>query len=203
MSDINIQIENGYKVVVVGESGVGKSSILLRYINNTFSENIKNTIGVDNFEKQMSEKITLSIWDTAGQERFRGLSSSYYKNAKCVILVYDITNKKSFERLDYFRDEIKNYANKGILIILIGNKSDMISKRTVNREEVDDYCRKLGLFYIETSAFENEDGHIEKAFEYVAGKVLEVDDQSVERVEFSVGKGNREVLGGKTKDGCC
>ena len=119
------EIEGGYKVILVGDSKVGKSSILLRYMSNTFSDNIKSTIGADHFEKEFTnkkneeheeEKINLSIWDTAGVVGLRGLSSSYYMDAKCVILVFDLTDRKSFYNLDFYRDEMKYFANQGFLI---------------------------------------------------------------------------------------
>ena len=202
------QIENGYKIILVGISSVGKSSILLRYINNTFSDNLKTTIGVDHFEKTIEtkkkKKINFSIWDTAGQERFRGLSSSYYKGARCVILVFDITNKKSFEKLDFYRDEIKNFGNKGVLILLAGNKSDMQNLRKVNREDIDDYCAKLGLFYSEVSALENGDRGIDKIFEYIAERIEDLEIESVDRVLVeSVKRKNSRGIGIGAEDCIC
>ncbi len=117
-------------MIVIGDTSVGKTSILLRYINNNFSENIKPTIGCDHYEKEIdlgSNKVKLSIWDTAGQERFRGLASSYYKRAKCVILVFDYTKKSSFEKLDFWKEEIANFADSNILVVVVGNKTDLYS----------------------------------------------------------------------------
>ena len=168
-------VESGEKIVIIGDASVGKTSIVLRYVNNTFSDNIKPTIGCDHYEKEIEteakQKVKLSIWDTAGQERFRGLSSSYYKKAKCVILVYDITKKASFEKLDFWRDEIMNFADEDILVVIVGNKSDMQEKRAVTTEEAEKYAQKHKYFYLETSALENGDQHIQKVFEYVANNI--------------------------------
>ena len=168
-------IESGEKVVIIGDASVGKTSILLRYVNNTFSDNIKPTIGCDHYEKEVDieggQKIKLSIWDTAGQDRFRGLASSYYKRAKCVVLVFDITKKSSFEKLDFWRDEIMNFADENILVVVVGNKTDLMDKRTVMQEEIDAYVKKYEYFYLETSALENGDGNIQKVFEYIAREI--------------------------------
>ena len=167
--------ESGEKVVIIGDASVGKTSIILRYTSNTFSDNIKPTIGCDHYEREIElpnkSKVKLSIWDTAGQERFRGLSSSYYKKAKCVVLVYDITKKSSFEKLDFWRDEIMNFADEEILVVVVGNKTDMQEKRAVTLEEAEKYAQKHRYFYLETSALENGDQHIQKVFEYVAANI--------------------------------
>ena len=169
------EVESGEKVVIIGDASVGKTSIALRYINNTFSDNIKPTIGCDHYEKVIElpskQTVKLSIWDTAGQERFRGLSSSYYKKAKCVILVYDITKKASFDKLDFWRDEISNFADEDILVVIVGNKSDLQEKRAITKDEAESYAQKHKYFYLETSALENGDQHIQKVFEYVAANI--------------------------------
>ena len=168
-------VATGEKVVIIGDASVGKTSIILRYVNNTFSDNIKPTIGCDHYEKEIDtgagQQVKLSIWDTAGQERFRGLASSYYKKAKCIILVYDITKKASFEKLDFWRDEIMNFADEDILVVMVGNKTDAQDKREVLRDEAEAFAQKHGYFYLETSALENGDQHIQKVFEYVAENI--------------------------------
>ena len=174
-------VESGEKIVIIGDASVGKTSIILRYVNNTFSDNIKPTIGCDHYEREIDlpnkTKVKLSIWDTAGQERFRGLSSSYYKKAKCVVLVYDITKKSTFEKLDFWRDEIVNFADEDILVVVVGNKTDMQEKRAVTLEEAEKYAQKHKYFYLETSALENGDQHIQKVFEYVAANINKKRDE--------------------------
>ena len=161
-------IENGEKVVIIGDASVGKTSLILRYVNNTFSDNVKPTIGCDHYDKDVTvanQTVKLSIWDTAGQERFRGLSSSYYKKARCVIVVFDITKKSSFDKIDFWRDEIANYAEADVLVILVGNKVDLQDKRVILKEDATNYVNKHKFsLYMETSALENAEGQIEKLF---------------------------------------
>ena len=170
-------IEGGEKVVVIGDASVGKSSMILRFVNNVFHENIKPTIGCDHYEKEIAVgtgKVNLSIWDTAGQERFRGLSSSYYKKAKCVIIVYDITRKSSFEKIDFWRDEIVNFAEPDIIIVLVGTKLDLQDRRTVLRDEGVNYANKYKFaFFTEVSAADNPNHGIETLMSKVAELIQE------------------------------
>ena len=170
-------IEGGEKVVVIGDASVGKSSMIMRFINSTFSENIKPTIGCDHYEKELSvgsSKIKLSIWDTAGQERFRGLSSSYYKKAKCVIVMYDITRKSTFEKIEFWKDEIANFAEPDIITVLVGTKLDLQDKRAIIRDEAVNYSNKHKFaFFTEVSAVENQNQGIETLMNKVAELILE------------------------------
>ena len=170
-------IEGGEKIVVIGDASVGKSSMILRYINNTYSENVKPTIGCDHYEKEVpvgNNKVKLSIWDTAGQERFRGLSSSYYKKARCVVIVYDITRKFSFEKIDFWREEIVNFAENDIIVVLVGTKVDLNDKRLVLQDEAVKYSDKYKFsYYTEVSSVENSNNGIELLFTKIAELVLE------------------------------
>ena len=165
----------GEKVVIIGDTSVGKTSIIVRYVKNTFSENFKPTIGCDNYKKEVDmgsvQQVMMLIWDTAGQERFRGLVSSYYNETKCVIIVYDITNKTSFENLNAWRDEINKFAEKDILVVMVGNKTDAQDKREVPRDEAEAFAQKHGYFHFETSALENGDQNIQQVFEYIAENI--------------------------------
>ncbi len=110
---------------MIGDAAVGKTSICKRYVNNEFTLENTPTIGCDNFEKTIQvngTEVKLSIWDTAGQERFRGLASSYYKRAFCVIIVFDLANPESFEKLNYWKEEVDNFSDTKVLVIVIGNK---------------------------------------------------------------------------------
>ena len=144
-------LEVGLKVIMIGDTSVGKSSVISRLTQNTFNENIKATIGCDYFEKEMklSSDLTvkLSIWDTAGQERFRGLASSYYKKAKGIILCYDITRKQSFVRLGYWLNEIDHLADKDVLIFLLGCKSDQADKRVIPKDVAETYAKNHKFKY--------------------------------------------------------
>ncbi|CAD8169910.1 unnamed protein product [Paramecium octaurelia] len=144
-----------FKLVIIGNSGVGKSSLLLRYTDDTFSENYISTIGVDFKFKTFrldGKGLKLQIWDTAGQERFRTITNAYYKGADAIVLVYDTTCQSSFEEIEKsWIDEIHKHAGKNTTILLIGNKSDLPNK-TVITEKAEIYAKeKLMLFY-ETSA---------------------------------------------------
>ena len=151
---------------------MGKTSILNRYTKNIFNEKTKPTVGCDLFQKNVKlpskKKIRLTIWDTAGQERFRGLSSAFYKNTKCVILVFDISHKRTFDNLERWLDEARTFACNMALIIVIGNKSDLEIERKVNRELALKFTERNKIFYSETSALENNDGNIQSVFEFVA-----------------------------------
>ncbi len=130
---------NPFKLIIIGDSGVGKTNIINKYCKNDFSEQTKPTIGVEFYSKNLiinqkdpekaKIKICLQIWDTAGQERFRGIASSYYRRALGVILVYDIFNKKSFLNLEKWLEEIYLYSIKDVEIVLLGNKLDLVKLR--------------------------------------------------------------------------
>jgi small GTP-binding protein len=189
-------IENGEKVVIIGDASVGKTSLILRYVNNSFSDNVKPTIGCDHYDKDVSANganVKLSIWDTAGQERFRGLSASYYKKARCVIVVFDITKKSTFDKIDFWRDEIANFADPDVLVFLVGNKIDLQDKRAVLKDDAMNYVKKHNFaLYMETSALENTEGQIEKLFTIVAERILEKVKQE--------GTTSRTIARGEKKD---
>ena len=143
------------KYVIIGDSGVGKSNILLRYINNTFSEDFKATVGVEFGAKniEVNSKIyRIQVWDTAGQENFRSIARAYYKNSVCACIVYDITNRNSFNSIQSWIDDCTKQTPKSILLILIGNKNDLNDKREVQYEEGEEFARRKGMIFLETSA---------------------------------------------------
>lgn len=144
-----------FKILLLGDSGVGKSSIILRYIDNMFSSNLMNSIGVDFKLKNINvdnKKVKLQIWDTAGQERFRTITTSYYKGAQAIIIVYDVTEKDSFDHLKNWLSDIDKFAKEGVMKILVGNKCDLEQKRVVQQEEGREFARKLNIEFLETSA---------------------------------------------------
>jgi small GTP-binding protein len=127
-----------YKVVLIGDSGVGKSNLLSRYTKNEFTQNTKTTVGVEFGTKKFvidNSKIKAQIWDTAGQERYKSITSCYYKGAKGAIVVYDITKKESFVNVDKWLQEFKKNADSDACYILVGNKCDLINDRAVTTEE--------------------------------------------------------------------
>ena len=146
-----------FKILLLGDSGVGKSSIILRYIENNFSQNLMNSIGVDFKLKNIEvkgKKVKLQVWDTAGQERFRTITTSYYKGAQAIIVVFDITDRDSFEHVKNWMADVDKFAKDGVLRILSGNKCDLEHQRKVSKDEGKELASKYGINYIETSAKE-------------------------------------------------
>ncbi len=143
------------KFVIIGDSGVGKSNILLRYINNTFSDEFKTTVGVEFGAKNLEVNgriYRIQIWDTAGQENFRSIARAYYKNSVCACIVYDITNRNSFNSIQSWIDDCVKQSPKSILFILIGNKNDLNESREVQYEEGVEFAKKRNMIFLETSA---------------------------------------------------
>jgi small GTP-binding protein len=134
------------KVVVIGESSVGKTNILSRFSRNEFSIETKSTIGVE-FLTKISEikgkKIKLQIWDTAGQEKYKAITNSFYCNSNAALIVFDLSIKETFERVDYWVKEVKKYTREDIILILIGNKSDL--ERQVSFESASEKAEKLSM----------------------------------------------------------
>lgn len=144
-----------FKLLVIGDSGVGKSSLLLRFADDTYTECFIATIGVD-FKIQTIEldgkTIKLQIWDTAGQERFRTITTSYYRGTHGIIVVYDVTDNDSFNNVKQWLHEIERYANEDVNKLLVGNKSDLTAKRMVSTEQGKEFADSLGMAFLETSA---------------------------------------------------
>jgi Ras-related protein Rab-6A len=164
-----------YKIVVLGDISVGKTSILSRFRYGVFEPEYMPTLGIDFFSQNLfyeDKTIRLILWDTAGEERFRSLIPSYLKNADCIIIVFDITNKDSFNSLNKWLTDSKNNASEGTIYIICGNKSDLKEKRTVNENEIDEYIKKNELIYVECSA-KNGEG-IKDLFNTVAKNLGEV-----------------------------
>ncbi|KAJ8437992.1 hypothetical protein Cgig2_029973 [Carnegiea gigantea] len=145
-----------FKLLMIGDSGVGKSSLLLSFTSDTFDD-LSPTIGVDFKVKYVNlggKKLKLAIWDTAGQERFRTLTSSYYRGAQGIIMVYDVTRRETFTNLrDIWAKEIDLYStNQDCIKMLVGNKVDKESERVVTKKEGIDFAREYGCLFIECSA---------------------------------------------------
>ncbi|KAK1308603.1 Ras-related protein RABC2a [Acorus calamus] len=165
-----------FKVLLIGDSGVGKSSLLVSFISSPIDD-ITPTIGVDFKIKQLNvdgKKLKLTIWDTAGQERFRTLTSSYYRGAQGIILVYDVTRQETFTNLsDVWAKELELHStNPDCIKILVGNKVDKEDERVVSREEGIALAQEYGCTFLESSARTRE--NVEKCFEELALKILEV-----------------------------
>ena len=147
------------KVVLLGESGVGKTCIISRYTNNTFEENIMSTTGASycgkamTFDEYGGKTIKFEIWDTAGQERYRALTKMFYKNAIAAVIVYDITRKRSFEEINTFWiKQIKESAPENIILAIAANKADLLDKEEVNEKEARKFAEDNNALFFETSA---------------------------------------------------
>lgn len=171
----NSSYDYSFKILLIGDSAVGKSSLLVSFIS-SHVDNLSPTIGVDFKIKHLTvggKKLKLTIWDTAGQERFRTLTSSYYRSAQGIILVYDVTRRETFTNLsDVWAKEVELYStNQDCVKILVGNKVDKESEREVTREEGVALAKEYGCLFLECSA--KTRANVEKCFEELALKILE------------------------------
>jgi len=161
-----------FKLLLIGDSGVGKSCLLLRFADDTFTDTYISTIGVD-FKIRTIELegkvVKLQIWDTAGQERFRTITSSYYRGAQGIIIVYDITEENSYNNVKTWLSEIDCYANTSVNRLLVGNKVDLEAKRVVSSEDAQKFAEGLGIPFLETSA--RNAANVEEAFIKMASHI--------------------------------
>lgn len=161
----NTKEEYKFKVVVVGDSGVGKTNLIKRFIIDTFSKDTKATVGVEFLSKNFlinGETFKIEIWDTAGQERYKSITAAYYKGAKGAMIVYDVTNQKSFENIDKWSSEIREKAAKTINLMVIGNKIDLTDKIVVKSDEALNKGKMLDIPVMETSALDST--NVKEAF---------------------------------------
>jgi len=162
------------KILIIGESGVGKSSLLLRFIEDKFDPDQSTTIGVDFKTRKLTvdgSTVKLAIWDTAGQERFRTLTPSYYRDAQGAILVYDVTDKHTFNKIETWLNELDTYSTKSNIVkMVVGNKIDQ-SNREVTREEGMRFAKRHATLFIESSV-KNNDG-VQCCFEELVQKIIQ------------------------------
>jgi len=162
---MNPEYDYLFKLLVIGDSGVGKSCLLLRFADDIYSETYISTIGVDFKIKTIDiggKTVKLQIWDTAGQEKFRTITSTYYRGAHGIAIVYDVTDLTSFNHLNMWLQEIERSAKDSVSKIIIGNKSDMTSKRVIEMSTGKEFADKLGIPFLETSA--KNSTNVEQAF---------------------------------------
>jgi Ras-related protein Rab-11A len=203
-----------FKVVLIGDSGVGKSNLLSRFTRNEFSLESKSTIGVEFATRSInvdSKLIKAQIWDTAGQERYRAITSAYYRGAVGALLVYDITRHVTFENVERWLKELKDHTDSNIVVMLVGNKSDLRHLRAVSADDGQSFSEKEGLFFMETSALEST--NVENAFKQiltqiyrvVSKKALDVgeDPSTVPGVGKTISVGNKDDVTATKKVGCC
>ena len=163
-----------FKLLLIGDSGVGKTSILFRFSDDAFTSTFISTIGIDFKIKTVElrgKKIKLQIWDTAGQERFHTITTSYYRGAMGIMLVYDVTDERSFENIVKWLRNIDEHANEDVEKMILGNKCDIDGKRAVSKERGEAIAREYGVPFLETSAKANT--NIDKAFNDLATAILD------------------------------
>ena len=208
MEDENYEMM--FKVVLVGDSFVGKTNIMSKYLKNEFHEDSKATVGVEFGSKQFTiegHTIKAQIWDTAGQERYKAITSAYYKGAKGAFIVYDITRKNSFESVEKWVSDVTAVADKKITIVLIGNKSDLEDQRQVTKEQAEEKSNKLEIAFLETSALSGE--NLEKAFEMMINEVYKkCHDEMLAEGDVDIIEGGQEINLNKKNDAsgekkCC
>jgi Ras-related protein Rab-11A len=164
-----------FKMVLIGDSGVGKSNILSRFTRNEFSLESKSTIGVEFATRTLQvdgKTVKAQIWDTAGQERYRAITSAYYRGAVGALLVYDITKRQTFDNVQRWLRELRDHADSNIVIMMAGNKSDLNHLRAVAKQDGQTLAEKEGLSFLETSALESL--NIEKAFQTILTEIYQI-----------------------------
>jgi len=207
MSAISAATEYDYlfKLLLIGDSGVGKSCLLLRFADHTYTESYISTIGVDFKIRTIDldgKTIKLQIWDTAGQERFRTITSSYYRGAHGIIVVYDVTDMESFNNVKQWLAEIERYACEGVNKLLVGNKCDLVQKKVVDYDMAKAFADSLDIPFLETSA--KNATNVEKAFLTMAA---EIKNRIANQPQVKApAKGNVVVSGEQVQSsggGCC
>lgn len=177
------------KILLIGDSGVGKSCLLVRFVEDKFSPSFITTIGIDFKIKTVDingKKVKLQLWDTAGQERFRTITTAYYRGAMGIILVYDVTDERTFANVKQWFNTVNDHANDDAQLLLVGNKSDM-DTRIVTYEQGESLAQELGLPFIESSA--KDDSNVNEIFFTLAKLIQEKIDS------------NAMSTGGAAKDG--
>ncbi len=204
------------KLVLTGDSGVGKTKLIARYVNDIFEDNSSPTVGLDFALKETivtGQRVQCQIWDTAGQEKLKAIASAYYKSAHGVVLVFDITNKASFERLTVWLEEVRNNLEESVPIIVVGNKSDLIIDREVSALEAKSFAEENGFYYMEVSAKSNENDCVVLAFDQlIAQVIMRMDEQNPKKDDDgdaktkghnlqAIGENSNEQMA--AKKGCC
>ena len=211
-SENNNKYEFIFKIILIGNSGVGKSSILQRYIQKVFDDNYSCTIGVDFFMKSLNigeKSIKLQLWDTAGTEKFRSITTGYYRGANAAFVVFDLTSKKSFNALNEWIQNYYKYSNPDSekSVVLIGNKSDLIEEREITEEEINNFVKDNNIKYFETSAKDGK--NVDECFYYISEQLMKQyenkDNELVKRTDLISNdnlKKNTVVIIGDNKK-CC
>ena len=187
-----------YKILLLGDSSVGKTCFLMRYTDNTFQDIHMSTIGLDyklkNVQLENGKMVKIQVWDTAGQDRFRSITKNYYKGAHGIVLIYDVTENKSFENVKNWMNQIKEEISDKVTIVLVGNKIDDEEHRKVTTEQGESMAKEFGIMFFECSAKTGE--NIDGIFNDLVRKVVD---------NFSKSSDSGQKLKNKKKKGkgCC
>ncbi|CAL9112863.1 unnamed protein product [Musa textilis] len=202
-----------FKVVLIGDSGVGKSNLLSRFTRNEFSLESKSTIGVEFATRSIrveDKVVKAQIWDTAGQERYRAITSAYYRGAVGALLVYDVTRHTTFENVERWMKELRDHTDSSIVIMLVGNKADLRHLRAVTVEDAKAFAERESTFFMETSALEST--NVDNAFTEVLTQIYRVtsrkaldagDDPATLPKGQTINIGTHDDVSAVKKAGCC
>ncbi|KAG2261221.1 hypothetical protein Bca52824_068300 [Brassica carinata] len=215
-TNFNQKIDYVFKVVLIGDSAVGKSQLLARFSRNEFSIESKATIGVEFQTRTLtidSKTVKAQIWDTAGQERYRAVTSAYYRGAVGAMLVYDITKRQSFDHVARWLEELRGHADKNIVIMLVGNKTDLGTLRAVPTEDAKEFAQRENLFFMETSALDSINVEpsfltvLTEIYRIVSKKNLVANEEGESGGDSSLLQGTKIVVPGEEAEakgkGCC
>jgi len=194
--------DHQFKILMIGESGVGKSALLSRFVDNQFDTNFISTIGVDfkiHYMRIDQQDIKLQVWDTAGQERFRTITTSYYRGANGIMIVFDVTDSASFEKVRYWLNELKEHVGPDMPSVLVGNKIDCQRERSVDNATAVRFSQEVGISYMETSAKTPEG--VTEAYALLVNKMLA---QSKQKAAFDAPHNTVDVnsTSGSGSGGC-
>ena len=196
-----------FKIILVGDTSVGKTNIINKYIKNEFREDFYATIGVEFSHKKFvveNRKIKAQIWDTAGQERYKAITRAYYKGAKGAFIVYDITRKETFDDVDKWRNELISSCNQEITVMLIGNKCDLEDQREISKEQGEEKAKSFGFSFLETSALSGE--NLEKGFQMLIEEIYQkykVEQSKSDEINLNSGAEEIKIGKKKKKKKCC
>ncbi|XP_072993379.1 ras-related protein RABA1f-like [Typha latifolia] len=202
-----------FKVVLIGDSGVGKSNLLSRFTRDEFSLETKSTIGVEFATRSIhvdDKVVKAQIWDTAGQERYRAITSAYYRGAHGALVVYDVTRHITFENMERWLKELRDHTDANIVIMLVGNKADLRHLRAVPTEDAKAFAERERIFFMETSALESL--NVENSFTEVLSQIYHVvsrkgldigDDPAAPSRGQTIDITTKDDVPAVKKDGCC
>ena len=201
--EVNEKYDQKIKVMIIGETEVGKTALITKYTRDMFGGHYLTTIGIDFQNKYINingKTIKMEIWDTAGQERFRNIAKNYFQTSDGFLLVYDTTNKKSFEKLNYWTEQISLNAEENTKYIVVGNKSDLEGKRQVDKEEGEKFAKENKVQFYETSA--KTGLNVNKVFELLAKEIID-DEQGIKRKNKRCSQVLRRKNTPKEVKSCC